>query len=91
MHPRPDVGALTLCGAIAVGELFFLYERWSAAREADTKLVQRQTDIATMTGMLPPPTREAMLRAQIFGFTAVAIGAALAIGIFVALLGSFAH
>jgi cytochrome b subunit of formate dehydrogenase len=41
--------------------------------------------------IVPAPTREALLRAQIFGFAAVAIGVVLAIGIFVALLGGLGH
>jgi len=52
------VGALTLCGVIALGELFFIYERWSAARGAEARLAQRQTDLGTMASMMPPPTRE---------------------------------
>ncbi len=52
------IGALTLCGVIALGELFFIYERWSAARGAEAKLAQRQTDLGTMASMMPPPTRE---------------------------------
>ena len=41
--------------------------------------------------MVPPPTPEALRRAYIFGFTALAIGVALAIFIFVALLSSGLH
>lgn len=52
------VGALTLCGAIALGEMFLVYERWSASRQAATKLQQRQMDLAGMANTIPPPTRE---------------------------------
>ena len=38
--------------------------------------------------LAPAPTRTELLRAYVFGFAAVAIGVALAIGIFVALLGN---
>jgi cytochrome b subunit of formate dehydrogenase len=41
--------------------------------------------------LVPPPTPEALRRAYIFGFTALAIGVALAIFIFVALLSSGLH
>ena len=41
--------------------------------------------------LMPPPTREAMLRAHIFGFAAVAIGVALAVFIFAALLSGGLH
>jgi len=39
----------------------------------------------------PPPTQGELARAYIFGFIAVAIGVALAIGIFVALVGGYAR
>jgi len=41
--------------------------------------------------LAPAPTQPELLRAYVFGFAAVAIGVALAVGIFVALLGSLSH
>jgi cytochrome b subunit of formate dehydrogenase len=41
--------------------------------------------------MMPAPTQGELLRAYVFGFLAVAIGVALAVGIFVALLGGLLH
>jgi len=52
------VGALTFCAALAAGELFLIYERWSAARDAAAKLVARQTELMAMATTMPPPTRE---------------------------------
>lgn len=52
------VGALTLCAALAAGELFLIYERWSAARDAAAKLIARQTELMAMATTMPPPTRE---------------------------------
>lgn len=52
------VGALTLCGVIALGELYLVYERWSASRQATAKLQQRQTDLMGMASLMPPPSRE---------------------------------
>ena len=40
--------------------------------------------------LVPPPTRVQLVRAYIFGLAAVAIGVALAVGIFVALVGGYA-
>jgi hypothetical protein len=37
------------------------------------------------------PTRSVLVRAYVFGFAAVAIGVALAVGIFVALLGALSR
>jgi cytochrome b subunit of formate dehydrogenase/nitrate/TMAO reductase-like tetraheme cytochrome c subunit len=39
--------------------------------------------------IVPAPTREQLLRAHVFGFVTVAIGVALAVAIFVGLLGGF--
>lgn len=39
----------------------------------------------------PAPTRAELVRAYVFGFAAVAVGVALAIGIFVALIGGYTH
>lgn len=52
------VGALTFCAALAVGELYLIYERWSAAREAAAKLIQRQSELMAIATAIPPPTRE---------------------------------
>ena len=52
------VGALTLCGALALGETFLIWERWSASRHAAAKLQQRQSDLAGMANTIPPPSRE---------------------------------
>ena len=41
--------------------------------------------------LVPPPTPQALRRAHVFGFTALAIGIALAIFIFAALLGGGFH
>ncbi|HVN44404.1 MAG TPA: hypothetical protein VMT66_04055 [Steroidobacteraceae bacterium] len=41
--------------------------------------------------LAPAPTRAELVRAYVFGFAAVAVGIALAIGIFVALLGHLHH
>ncbi len=41
--------------------------------------------------LVPPPTKEMMLRAHVFGFTALAIGVALAVFIFAALLSGGLH
>jgi cytochrome b subunit of formate dehydrogenase len=40
---------------------------------------------------VPPPSRAVLVRAYVFGFAAVAIGIALAVAIFVALLGGAGH
>ena len=52
------VGAVTICAVLAAGELFLIYERWSASRAAAAKLIQRQTELMSMATALPPPTRE---------------------------------
>jgi hypothetical protein len=52
------VGALTLCGALALGAVFLIYERWSASREAARKLQQRQQELGEMANLIPPPSRE---------------------------------
>ena len=41
--------------------------------------------------LAPAPTQAELVRAYVFGFLAVAIGVALAVGIFVALLGGLHH
>ncbi|HEY1108718.1 MAG TPA: Amuc_1100 family pilus-like protein, partial [Opitutaceae bacterium] len=52
------VGALTLCGALALGELYLIYERWSTMRAASAKLQQNQNDLANMASVIPPPSRD---------------------------------
>lgn len=52
------VGAMTLCSALALGELYLIYERWSASRKAAATLVERQGQLAEMSNLMPPPTRE---------------------------------
>lgn len=41
--------------------------------------------------LAPPPTQAELTRAYVFGFAAVAVGVALAIGILIALLGGYSH
>lgn len=50
------VGALTLCGALALGEGYLIFERWSASRAAAKKLEQRTNDLYEMGNLIPPPT-----------------------------------
>lgn len=52
------------------------YERLVATNQLERRLV-------------PPPTRAQLVRAYLCGFAAVAIGVALAIGIFIALIGGY--
>ncbi len=49
---------LTLCALVALGELWCIYERWTATRAAAAKVVQKQTELAAMREVSPPPTRE---------------------------------
>ncbi len=49
------IGALTLCGAVALGECYLIYERWSASRAAAKRLIQRTNDLGEMANALPPP------------------------------------
>ncbi|MES2693927.1 MAG: Amuc_1100 family pilus-like protein [Verrucomicrobiota bacterium] len=51
------VGALTLCGVLALGEMYLIYERWSATRAAEAKLRQRESDLGAMASLIPPPSR----------------------------------
>jgi hypothetical protein len=46
---------LTLCGAVALGECYLIYERWSASRAAAKRLIQRTNDLGEMANALPPP------------------------------------
>ncbi len=59
-RPRSPVlvGALTLCAALAVGELYVIYERGSASRDGEAKLLQRQSELMAMATIMPPPTRD---------------------------------
>lgn len=52
------VGALTLCGTLVAGEIYLIYERWSATRAATTKLQQREGELMEMANTIPPPSRE---------------------------------
>jgi hypothetical protein len=49
---------LTLSGLLALGELYCVYERWTAARVAAHKLVEKQAELAGMRDVVPPPKRE---------------------------------
>lgn len=52
------VGAMTLCAALALGEGFLIWERWSAARAAAAKLAANFAARAEMANLMPPPKRE---------------------------------
>lgn len=52
------IAALTVCGTLALGEGYLIFERWSASRAAAKKLEERQTQLAEMANTMPPPTRE---------------------------------
>lgn len=49
---------LTVCGLVLLGELAFIYERFTASREADKRLEQRKVELTTIEQIAPPPTRE---------------------------------
>ncbi len=49
---------LSICVLLALGELALIYERWAASRAAAKRLEQRQSELAGMSQLLPPPTRE---------------------------------
>ena len=49
---------LTVCGVLVVGEGALIYERYAAARDAAKRLAQRETDLAGMASLLPPPKRD---------------------------------
>lgn len=51
------VGALALCGIVALGELYLTYERWSSLRAATKKLEERQAELGNMGSLMPPPSR----------------------------------
>jgi hypothetical protein len=52
------VGAMTLCAALALGEGFLIWERWSAARAAAAKLDEHLAARAEMANLMPPPKRD---------------------------------
>lgn len=52
------VGALTLCGALAAGEIYLIWERWSATRQTAATLQQRELQLGEMANTMPPPSRE---------------------------------
>ncbi|MEO6244533.1 MAG: hypothetical protein ABIQ12_03780 [Opitutaceae bacterium] len=49
---------LVVCGLLVLAELGLIYERFTASREAATKLAQRQGDLGSMAVLMPPPNRE---------------------------------
>ena len=48
---------LVVCALVALGELAFLYERYSASRDAAVRLRQRRDELAATEQLAPPPTR----------------------------------
>ncbi|MBI4622227.1 MAG: hypothetical protein HY736_03265 [Verrucomicrobia bacterium] len=50
--------ALTLGAVLALVELWFIYERFTASREVTVRLEQRRTGLREMADLTPPPTRE---------------------------------
>jgi hypothetical protein len=48
---------LAVCALLALGELLFLYERFSTSRDAEKRLQQRKAELAGMEQLTPPPTR----------------------------------
>ena len=48
---------LVVCALLALGELLFLYERFSTSRDAEKRLQQRKAELAGMEQLTPPPTR----------------------------------
>jgi cytochrome b subunit of formate dehydrogenase len=64
-------------------------ERLKDERPLEYERLQRSGELEKL--IVPPPTKEQILRIQVFGFTCVAIGIALAVGIFVALAGQLVH
>lgn len=49
---------LTICALVALGELAFAYERYSAARATAKRLEERKTNLEAMSQLTPPPSRE---------------------------------
>ena len=50
--------AIALCAVLALGELFLIYERFMASREAAKTLVARKGELQSMADLNPPPKRE---------------------------------
>ena len=48
---------LVVCALVAMGELAFLYERYSTSREAAVRLRQWRDELAATEQLAPPPTR----------------------------------
>ncbi len=59
--PRPHpllVATLAVCGVLAAGEAWWIYERFAAGREAAAKVAQKRSDLAAMAELVPAPVRE---------------------------------
>ncbi|MDP3069028.1 MAG: Amuc_1100 family pilus-like protein [Opitutaceae bacterium] len=52
------ITALAVCGVVALGEGYLIYERFMASREAEKVLAQRQGELLAMGTLNPPPKRE---------------------------------
>ncbi|MBL9188867.1 MAG: Amuc_1100 family pilus-like protein [Opitutaceae bacterium] len=50
--------AMALCAVLALGELYLIYERFMASREAAKTLVARKGELQGMADLNPPPKRE---------------------------------
>lgn len=50
--------ALTLCGLLAAGEIWCIYERFSTSRALAKKFIQKQGELGAMGSLVPAPTRE---------------------------------
>lgn len=50
--------ALAVCGLVALGECWCIFERWSASREAAVALRKKTQELQAMGGLTPAPTRE---------------------------------
>ncbi|MEY2880540.1 MAG: hypothetical protein RLZZ15_2920 [Verrucomicrobiota bacterium] len=50
--------ALTVCGALAVGEGWLIYERWTASRAAVVKLEKRKAELMGMANLVPAPKKD---------------------------------
>lgn len=50
--------ALTVCGLLVLGEGWCIYERWSASRDGAVTLAKKRSELQSMAGLVPPPTRE---------------------------------
>lgn len=56
--PPLFTAALALCAVLALGELYLIYERFMASREAAKTLVARKGELQSMADLNPPPKRE---------------------------------